>query len=86
MKLIAALLASSLLAAGHVTRLNSSQPDRLQIDSTIGIKIPPGYRDWRLITVTPEEGKQNDLRAILGNKAAIQAFRKGNRPFSITFV
>ncbi|WP_223834318.1 cytochrome P460 family protein [Spirosoma profusum] len=32
-----------------------------------------------MITVAHEESKQNDLRAILGNKAAVQAFRK--RPF-----
>ena len=29
-----------------------------------GIKIPPGYRDWRLISVAHEEGNLNDLRAI----------------------
>jgi hypothetical protein len=81
MKLVAALLASSLLTAGHFTRLHFSQSDKPQPDSTIGIKIPPGYRDWPLITVAHEEGKLNDLRAILGNKAAIQAFRKGKRPF-----
>ena len=31
-----------------------------------GIKIPPGYRDWRLISVAHEEGNLNGLRAILG--------------------
>ena len=46
-----------------------------------GIKIPTGYRDWRLISVAHEEGKLNDLRAILGNDVAIKASRKGNFPF-----
>ena len=32
-----------------------------------GIKIPPGYRDWKLISVAHEEGNLNDIRAILGN-------------------
>ena len=32
-----------------------------------GVKIPPGYRDWRLISVAHEEGNLNDPRAILGN-------------------
>jgi hypothetical protein len=36
-----------------------------------GIKIPPGYRDWRLISVAHEEGNLNDIRAILGNDVAI---------------
>ena len=39
--------------------------------------IPPGYRDWRLISVAHEEGDLNDLRAILGNDVAIQAYRDG---------
>ena len=29
-----------------------------------GIKIPSGYRDWRLISVAHEEGNLNDLRAV----------------------
>jgi len=46
-----------------------------------GIKIPPGYRDWRLISVAHEEGSNNDLRAILGNDVAIKAYREGKLPF-----
>src|SRR6476659_10475464 len=46
-----------------------------------GIKIPPGYCDWRLISVAHEEGSLNDLRAILGNDAAIKAYREGELPF-----
>lgn len=42
-----------------------------------GVKIPPGYRDWRLISVAHEEGNLNDLRAILGNDVAIKASREG---------
>ncbi len=46
-----------------------------------GIKIPPGYRDWRLISVAHEEGNLNDIRAILGNDPAIKAYREGKLPF-----
>src|SRR5580700_1920105 len=46
-----------------------------------GIKIPAGYRDWRLISVAHEEGSLNDLRAILGNDVAIKAYREGQLPF-----
>ena len=46
-----------------------------------GIKIPPGYRDWRLISVAHEEGNLNDLRAVLGNDVAIKAYREGKLPF-----
>jgi Cytochrome P460 len=46
-----------------------------------GIKMPPGYRDWRVISVAHEEGNLNDLRAILGNDAAIEAYRESKLPF-----
>ena len=46
-----------------------------------GVTIPPGYRDWRFISVAHEAGNLNDLRAILGNDVAIQAYRDGQLPF-----
>src|SRR4029077_11239938 len=54
-----------------------------------GIKIPDGYRDWRLISVKQLTGKQltgtggelKQLRAQLGNDLAIKAFRDGTLPF-----
>jgi Cytochrome P460 len=46
-----------------------------------GIRIYPGYRDWRLISVAHEEGNLNDLRAVLGNDTAIKAYRAGKLPF-----
>jgi Cytochrome P460 len=44
-------------------------------------EIPPGYRDWRLVSVAHEAGNLNDIRAILGNDPAIQAYREGTLPF-----
>lgn len=44
-------------------------------------RIPDGYRDWRLISVAREEGTLDDIRAILGNDAAIKAYRDGKLPF-----
>src|SRR5919106_2650670 len=46
-----------------------------------GVKLPPGYRDWRVISVAHEEGNLDDLRAILGNDVAIEASREGRLPF-----
>jgi cytochrome P460 len=46
-----------------------------------GVTIPPGYRDWGLISVAHEEGNLNDLRAILGNDIAIKASREGKLPY-----
>ena len=46
-----------------------------------GGKLPARYRDWRLISVAREEGSLDDIRAVLGNDAAIKACREGTRPF-----
>src|SRR5258708_37978929 len=44
-------------------------------------QIPPGYRNWRLISVAHEEGNLNSFAAVLGNDVAINAYREGKLPF-----
>src|ERR1700677_5050561 len=44
-------------------------------------KIPPGYRDWRLVSVSHEAGNLNSIGAVLGNDVAIKAYREGTLPF-----
>jgi hypothetical protein len=43
--------------------------------------LPPGYRDWQLISVAHEAGNLNDLRAVLGNDKAIETYRSETLPF-----
>lgn len=62
----------------------SASPARLpgeQGSPVFGVKLPKDYRDWKLISVAQENGKNNDIRAILGNDIAVRAFRDGKRPF-----
>ena len=82
MKRIALLLVAVAALAGVVAYMApaSGQADE-EAAPIFGIKIPPGYRDWRLISVAHEEGNLNDLRAILGNDVAIKAYREGKLPF-----
>ena len=44
-------------------------------------KMPPGFRDWRLISVAHEEGTLHSFAAILGNDVAIKAYREGKLPY-----
>ena len=44
-------------------------------------KIPPGYRDWKFISVAHEEGNLNSFASVLGNDIAIKAYREGKLPF-----
>jgi hypothetical protein len=46
-----------------------------------GIKIPPGYRDWRVVSVAHEEGNLHSFAIVLGNDLAIKAYRDGKLPF-----
>jgi|SRR5581483_10233378 len=78
MKRIAFLLIGVPILAGVIVCTAPASGDAgNQAAPIFGIKIYPGYRDWKLISVAHEEGKLNDLRAILGNDAAIKAYRDG---------
>jgi hypothetical protein len=44
-------------------------------------KIPPGYRDWKLISISHEAGNLNSIGAVLGNDVAIRAYREGKLPY-----
>jgi Cytochrome P460 len=82
MKRIAFLLVAVAAVAGFVafTVPASGRADE-EAAPIFGIKVPAGYRDWKLISVAHEEGNLNDLRALLGNDVAIKAYREGNLPF-----
>ena len=44
-------------------------------------EIPPGYRDWKVVSVAHEAGDLNDIRVVLGNDIAVKAYREGKLPF-----
>jgi hypothetical protein len=82
MKRIALLtVAVAALAGAGAFVASASGPTHEQTAPNFGISLPPGYRDWRLISVAREEGDLDDIRAVLGNDVAIKAYREGTRPF-----
>lgn len=82
MRRIALLLVVVVMVAGVVVCM---VPPSRHADGAaapiFGGKIPPGYRDWTLISVAREKGDLNDIRAKLGNDVAIKAYREGKLPF-----
>src|SRR5262245_61632830 len=78
MFLLVAALTGTALAAGVDPSSQRADESASAIDKG---RLPAGYRDWRLISVAREEGALDDIRAILGNDAAIKAYREGTRPF-----
>ena len=81
MKGFAYFLVAVVALTGVVYMAQASGRTDGEADPVFGIKIPPGYRDWKLISVAHEEGNLNDLRALLGNDVAIKAYREEKLPF-----
>lgn len=46
-----------------------------------GVSLPDGYRRWELIAPALEGEPLNELRAVVGNRTAIDAYRSGTLPF-----
>src|SRR6202453_2135183 len=82
MKRITVLLLAVAILAGIIVL---TAPASLHADDSAApiyvTKIPPGYRDWRLISVSHEAGNLNSIGAVLGNDVAIKAYREGKLPF-----
>jgi hypothetical protein len=84
MKKIAFLFVAAGMLAGivAVTTRASGHADE-EASPIYGVKIPPGYRDWKLIALDHLllAGKSDQLRAQLGNDIAIEAYQEGTIPF-----
>ncbi|MBO9708797.1 MAG: cytochrome P460 family protein [Caulobacter sp.] len=46
-----------------------------------GVRIPAGYRDWVLVGPAQEAAPLDELRAVVGNRQALDAYRAGKLPF-----
>src|SRR3984885_8327753 len=82
MKRITLLLVAVAILAGIIA-LTAPAPLHAD-DSAVPVfvtKIPPGYRDWKLISVSHEAGNLNSIGAVLGNDVAIKAYREGKLPY-----
>ena len=82
---VCAAIAVCTLYVTRSTAQNASQPQAGSEAAPIyGVTIPPGYRDWHLISVkrlTGAGSKLKQLRAELGNDIATRAFREAKLPF-----
>ncbi|WP_156433821.1 cytochrome P460 family protein [Bradyrhizobium retamae] len=46
-----------------------------------GVTIPTGYKQWELIAPAEEAAPLNELRAVVGNQTAVDAYQAGKLPF-----
>jgi len=82
MKWILFLLVAVLASAGvFIATAPASGQSAGEAVPIFGIKIPPGYRDWKFVSVAHEEGNLHSFAAILGNDVAIKAYRDAKLPY-----
>jgi Cytochrome P460 len=88
--LLAALVAIALLAivpfliAIVAATGSAAQSAGARVDAAspiFGVTMPRGYRQWELIAPAEEAAPLNELRAVLGNTVATNAYRSGSLPF-----
>ncbi|TIX45826.1 MAG: cytochrome C oxidase subunit III [Mesorhizobium sp.] len=75
-------LGAILASCGFVVLAGSNVGANPQAASPIyGVTISEGYRQWELVAPAEEAEPLNELRAVLGNAVAINAYREGTLPF-----
>ena len=77
------MLAVATLAGIAGYRAHASAQSEGDSSPIYGVKIPAGYREWKMIAVAQllVPGKTDQLRAQLGNDLAFNAFRDGKLPY-----
>ena len=80
MRRIASLLVAVATLAGVVASMIPASGQSDKEAAPFVTQIPPGYRDWKLISVAHEAGNISSIGAILGNDVAIKAYREKTLP------
>ena len=80
-KIVVAVAALGALVAGVASMPSLYGQANREKTPIFVTEIPPGYRDWKLISVAHEEGNLHSFAAVLGNEQAIAAYRAGKASF-----
>jgi hypothetical protein len=81
-KIVSVSVAVAALISGIACIVPASGEADGEASPIYGVRIPAGYRDWRVISVNHLAGSNlKQVRAQLGNDIAIKAFREGTLPF-----
>jgi hypothetical protein len=73
--LVAAMVASVIVCMAF-----EAGPANEKCSPIFGVTIPAGHREWQLIAPLQETGSLDELRSILGNGVAMNAYREGALP------
>lgn len=75
---LAIAVVSCALAMGVAARVGTAAKPSSPI---YGVTVPDGYRQWQLIAPAQEAAPLDELRVVLGNDVAVEAYRRGTLPF-----
>lgn len=69
-------------ASPGMTAQNAAAAAQADLEQAITVvtTLPPGYRDWKFVSAAHEAGELNDIRVVIANDKAINAYRAG-KPF-----
>jgi len=83
MMVLAALLLVALLTCVPylVSVALAEGPATADASPIFGVTIPAGYKQWELIAPAEEAAPLDELRAVIGNRTAIDAYQGGKLPF-----
>ena len=83
MRRIAFLLVAVGAVAGIIASMGPASGQADGEATPIFVKeTPPGYRDWKVVSVAHEAGNLNDIRAILGQRHSDQGVSGGQASVS----
>ncbi|WP_377159034.1 cytochrome P460 family protein [Roseateles sp. UC29_93] len=77
---IASALVLALFAATSTTS-SAEEAAPKPASPLYGVVVPEDYRHWQLVGVATEDAPLDELRAVVGNRIAIDAYRLGQLPF-----
>lgn len=64
-----------------VTIAFAEGPAKDNASPIFGVTVPQGYKQWELIAPAEEAAPLDELRAVVGNQTAIDAYQAGTLPF-----
>jgi len=80
---LAVLLLVVLLACAPylVSIALAESPEAADASPIFGVTIPVNYKQWELIAPAEEAAPLDELRAVVGNQTAVDAYQSGKLPF-----
>lgn len=75
------LLVVVLTCAPYLVTIAFAEGPAANASPIFGVTVPTGYKQWELIAPAEEAAPLDELRAVVGNQTAIDAYQAGKLPF-----